>query len=152
MRVVVVGAGGILAPAAAALAARGDEVTGIALSRAGIPAGVVPLAVDAREAAAFDGAAWDAGIVYLPAVTEPSLAALASAVAGRLVRVEVSAAADPVHGEPHPQPDVLLLGWADDDGASRWHTPAEVSSAAVAVLDDGAGRILGAVRPWDARP
>jgi hypothetical protein len=148
MRVVVVGAGGILAPAAAALAARGDEVTGVALSCSGIPGGVVSLVADAREPATFAGRRFDAGIVYLPAVTPESLAALADAVAGPVVRVATSSGADPALGDVVTAPWTLQLGWHE----GRWHTPAEVSDAALEVLADGRGRVLGSVRPWEDRP
>lgn len=144
----VVGAGGILAPAAAALVARGDSVTGIATSIAGIPEGVEAIAADGREPATFGGRTWDAAVVYLPAVSDASLAVLTDAVAGPVVRVAVSAAADPALGEFEVEPGALQLGWQD----GRWHTPAEVSAAALEVLADGAGRVLGVVRPWGERP
>jgi hypothetical protein len=50
----------------------------------------------------------------------------------------------------------LLLGWthAGEDGAARWHTPAEISRAALAARGaaDGSERILGVLRPWGDRP
>lgn len=154
-RVLVVGATGILAPAAAALAARGDEVTGVARSAAGMPDGVQALTVDARAADAFGTGRWQAALVYAPAVSDGSLEALRRVVDGRVVVVRVSAAADPARGEFALEPEVLQLGWAVDEGApssTRWHTPDEVSRAALAVLADGRGRVLGAVRPWPSRP
>ena len=66
--------------------------------------------------------------------------------------VRVSAAVDPALGDPYMPDDVLQLGWFDEDAGPRWHTPTEVSAAALAVLDDGVGRTLGSVRPWDRRP
>ena len=43
----------------------------------------------------------------------------------------------------------LVLGWR----GARWHTPAEVSAAALALaLGAGHEATLGAVRPWAARP
>lgn len=153
MHVLVVGAGGILAPAARALAERGHDVTGVALSPDGIPDGVERLVGDAHDPALVATGRWDAAVAYLPAVGPRALAALDRVVDGPVVRVEVSAAADPVHGdEPVLPPLTLLLGWNADGASARWHTPSEVSAAAVAVLDDGQSRILGAVRPWSDRP
>jgi hypothetical protein len=148
VRVLVIGAGGILAPAAQTLAARGDEVTGLALSADGVPEGVPALVGDASDPATFAGRSWDGAIVYLPAVGDASMRALADAVAGPIVRVAVTAAADPARGDFELREWTLQLGW--DDG--RWHTPAEVSEAALAVLSDGRGRLLGVVRPWSERP
>jgi hypothetical protein len=154
--VLVVGASGILAPAASALVERGAAVTGISRGRHA-PAGVNGLHVDAHDLPALDaalGAArWTAAIVYAPAVTAQTLPRVAEAVDGRVVHVRTSAAADPALGiEPALVPDVLLLGWVDDGGSTRWHTPQEVSDAALEVLADGASRILGTVRPWERRP
>ena len=59
---------------------------------------------------------------------------------------------------------LLLLGWRAATAASatpgadavvgitRWHTPAEISAAALACLADPAPALLGVVRPWSARP
>lgn len=154
--VLVVGAAGILAPAASALMKRGAEVTGISRRRRS-PAGVDGLHVDAHDLPALDAALgsarWEAAIVYAPAVTARTLPRIAAAVDGRVVLVRTSAAADPAHGlEPVLAPDVLLLGWVDDGRSTRWHTPQEVSDAALEVLADGEPRILGAVRPWERRP
>lgn len=154
--VLVVGASGILAPAASALVERGAAVTGLSRRRRA-PAGVDGLHVDAHDLPALDtalGAArWTAALVYEPAVTAQTLPRVAAAVDGRVVLVRTSAAADPAHGaEPVVAPDMLLLGWVDDGGTTRWHTPQEVSDAALEVLADGAPRILGTVRPWERRP
>jgi hypothetical protein len=46
----------------------------------------------------------------------------------------------------------LLLGWTADSGVARWHTPTEISAAALEVLGHGRPAILGTVRPWSARP
>lgn len=154
--VLVVGASGILAPAASALVKHGAEVTGIS-RRGHSPAGVNGLHVDAHDLPALDlalgVARWTAAIVYEPAVTALSLPRIAAAVDGRVVLVRTSAAADPAHGiEPRLAPDVLLLGWVDDGASTRWHAPQEVSDAALEVLADGRPRILGTVRPWERRP
>lgn len=154
--VLIVGASGILAPAASALVELGDAVTGIGRRRA-MPAGVNGLHVDARDLPALDpalGAArWTAAIVYEPAVTALSLPRIQAAIDGRVVLVRTSAAADPAHGDELAlAPGILLLGWVDDGASTRWHTPREVSDAALEVLADGTPRILGTVRPWEHRP
>jgi hypothetical protein len=50
---------------------------------------------------------------------------------------------------------VLQLGWADGARGSRWHTPGEVSAAAMGALEvpwRPRTVLLGSVRPWSARP
>lgn len=128
---------------------------------------------------ALAGRAWVDALVYAPAVSDSSLEWLRAATRGRLVLVRTSAAADPRRGDLAVPPGTLQLGWrdADADSAStgpevtgaataagsgvparhpppteRWHTPAEVSAAALAVLADGTARTLGSVRPWSDRP
>jgi len=157
MRVLVVGATGILRPAVGALADRGDDVTGVSRGVAGIPDGVRALAVDARDrgalAATLGGRAWDRAIVYRNVVRAETLPEIELRVEGRLVLIRTSGAADPSKGEPDERPNVLQLGWAADGaGGTRWHTPDEISAAAIAVLDDGEFRMLGVVRPWRDRP
>lgn len=158
--VVIVGASGLLWPAAAQLVMAGVAVVGVA--RSGdrpMPDGVTPVLVDARDSDALThavaGAAADAedALVYEPASSPDAIAALSELVRGRVVTVRTSWAADPALGEFAVAADTLVLGWtADDAGGIRWHTRAEVSEAALAVLEDGAGRVLGAIRPWSDRP
>ncbi|MFS0895157.1 hypothetical protein [Microbacterium sp. 179-I 3D3 NHS] len=153
--ILVVGASGILAPAASVLVSRGAAVTGVGRSRP-MPDGVEAVHVDARDLGALDAALgsrrWDAALVYDPAVTESTLPRLAAAIDGRLVRVRTSAAADPAHGEPALLADTLQLGWHEEGDEVRWHTPDEVSAAALVVFDDGDPCTLGVVRPWERRP
>lgn len=148
--VLVIGATGILAPAAAALAAAGASV--IAVSRRGADGSV---AVDASDAAALrdalDGRSWDDALAYGPAVSRESLAFVRAGTPGRCVLVRTSAAADPALGILVVPRNTLQLGWTAG-GTPRWHTPAEVSDAALGVLADGAPRTLGTVRPWSDRP
>lgn len=157
LRALIVGASGILAPAAAALVLRNFHVTGISRNNVGMPTGVHPLVVDAKNLPALtyavNGHSWSTAIVYMPAVEEGTLALLRSIVTGHLVEVRVAADADPVHGAFEVPSDTLQLGWHEaPPGAARWHTPDEVSAAALEVLSDSRGRILGAVRPWEHRP
>jgi hypothetical protein len=148
--VLVLGATGILAPAAAILAARGDLVIGV--SRGG-RAGTI--AVDATDAAALEaalaGRSWDDAIVYARTVSTESLAFVRASTPGRCVVVRGSGAADPALGALVVPPDTLQLGWTIDE-PHRWHTPAEVSDAALEVLADGGPATLGTVRPWRDRP
>ena len=124
MRVLVVGATGILRPAVVALAAAGHDVTGVSRGIAGIPDGVRGLAVDARDrdalAATLGGRHWDRAIVYRNAVRSDSLPEIELRVEGRLVLVRTSGAADPAKGDPVVRSSVLQLGWTDD-GAEVLH-------------------------------
>src|SRR5689334_10427636 len=119
-----------------------------------MPAGVEPVVADASVDRLPTG--WDAAVVYCPAVSEAAIAALDEQ--GRVLRVRTSAAADPQRAgedfDPATLPaDTLQLGWhLDADGDARWHTPAEVSAAALAVLDSGTSAVLGVVRPWGGHP
>lgn len=153
--ILLVGASGILAPAASSLVARGVPVTGIARRHA-MPIGVEPLHVDASVADALRAALgdhrWSAAIVYEPAVASHTLPLIA-VVADRVIRVRTTAAVDPSRGHAAVPPDVLQLGWTQGGNEpARWHTPAEVSAAVLEVLDDGRARTLGEIRPWERRP
>ncbi|MGF2950069.1 Rossmann-fold NAD(P)-binding domain-containing protein [Microbacterium alcoholitolerans] len=152
--VLVIGASGILAPAAAALASRGTQVTGVARTRR-MPAGVEPLYIDAASedalSAALGDRRWSAAIVYEPAVSPLTLELITSAV-DRIVLVRTTAAVGPSRGEPASASEVLQLGWTCGPGPARWHTPEEVSAAALEVLVDGQPRVLGEIRPWSRRP
>jgi len=170
--VIVVGSTGVLRPAATTLEQRGDAVIGV--SRHGESGSI---GVDARDPlalrTALDGRAWDDAVIYDRAVSPSSLAFLRAATPGRCVLVRASAAADPRHGILVVPRDTLQLGWRPsgdgagpivsvrpgaegldrgDGAASRWHSPEEISVAALAVLADGTPRTLGAVRPWSDRP
>lgn len=106
-------------------------------------------------------------VLYCATAGDDAVSELVRPVRGRVVHVLTSASADPARvGAPAPLPATLpaatgsvrlLLGWhmdaQQDVGAtSRWHTPAEISAAALASLDDGRDRTLGTVRPWTDRP
>jgi hypothetical protein len=155
-RTLVIGASGILAPLAAALAEAGDEVTGVARTRSA-PSGVATVLVDAASPGALRSAlgagGWDRAVVYAPAVSVESSAVIDALVSGRTVVVRTSSAADPARGPLRIPDETLQLGWTSaPDGGTRWHSPDEVSTAARLVLEDGRGRVLGRVRPWDGRP
>ncbi|WP_061016431.1 hypothetical protein [Microbacterium sp. CCH5-D1] len=152
--ILIVGASGVLAPAAAALVARGEQVTGIARHRP-MPIGVEELCIDATDADAVRSAIgdrrWPVIVVYVRAVGPESLSVL-EAAAERMVLVRTSDAVAPALGEPFVPRDVLQLGWTSGPDASRWHTATEISAAAIEVLDTGEARTLGAIRPWERRP
>ncbi|BDZ54450.1 Rossmann-fold NAD(P)-binding domain-containing protein [Agromyces marinus] len=153
--ILVIGASGVLAPAVEAL--RLDaRVTGISLTRPA-PDGVESILVNASDpvalGSALAGRSWSAAVVYAPAVTRDTLAIIAAASSRRAVVVRTSDAVDPAHGAVDVPADTLQLGWAvEPDGRRRWHSAEEISAAALEVLSDGVGRVLGAIRPWEERP
>ena len=167
MTVLVIGATGILRPAVSSLVLAGTPVVAVARGADAMAfAGdsVTPLPVDASDpralAEALGHQPFSAALVYAPAVGLDSLWLVRTTVTGRVVVVLTSASADTgtEHfdvgdlGRPMCDEVRLLLGWHGAGPDIRWHTPAEVSEAALAVLADGQERILGSVRPWRDRP
>lgn len=164
------GATGVLRPAVEALSRRGDEVLAVArrpapLAELAAATGAAVLAVDLSrpDLAPEVVPAADAALVYRPAVGDPALQLLTRRIRDRGVLVVTSAAADPALAGADfdlralpPAPAAawrrLVLGWAHDGPVTRWHTPEEISAAAVRVLDSGREEVLGAVRPWQRRP
>ena len=159
----VVGGTGILAPAAAALAARGWTVSVLARGAAGDGAVAVDATDPAALAAALDAAIARRGplglaLVYAPFAPADAQAAIAARVPGTLVHVLVSAWAAPGADRAARDrwaPDGagatlrVTLGWT----AGRWHTPAEVSRGVLRALDgDEAEAVVGRLRPWSGRP
>ncbi|EGJ73051.1 hypothetical protein STTU_0262 [Streptomyces sp. Tu6071] len=169
----------MLRPSVRALVARGTAVTAVArdgraLAKLAAECGplVRALAADAG-APGFARALRDAGgrggftgaLVYTPALPVPRAKDL---LGGTRVLILPSAWAAPDAAGPSGAsawtPDDLpaetagsrrlVLGWHAAAGASRWHTPEEISAAALALLDAPArtDAVLGAVRPWSARP
>ncbi|WP_346156312.1 hypothetical protein [Nonomuraea recticatena] len=178
--VLVIGGTGILAPAVGTLARRGTVVSVVSRSAARVAAlrdglataggarvnGVIADVTDPPAlAAALDEAAGTCGPIGLALVYQPFAPAeawdtLVPRVGELLVTVLVSnyAAEDapppPLREGHHERLLVrhLLLGWHRDVNGVRWHTPEEVSTAAVGVADRRASTVLGAVRPWTERP
>ncbi|MGE6737182.1 hypothetical protein, partial [Streptomyces sp. NPDC059900] len=124
---------------------------------------------DLRAAAAH--APLTGAVVYAPAVPPGTVARLVRpVVAGPLVLLVTSEWAAPGRPgtdagpwTPNALPAearsgaagrLLVLGWHGEGRTARWHTPQEISAAALALLDAPAGRdtALGALRPWSARP
>ncbi|PDQ35989.1 MAG: hypothetical protein B5766_02255 [Candidatus Lumbricidophila eiseniae] len=152
----VIGASGVLAPAAAKLVRTGDTVTGVSLRRP-VPTGVEHVLVDARSVSAFSSAinerCWNRAVVYAPAVSSGVLKRLDSAVEGVIVLVRTTAAVTDTVGRLELPPGTLQLGWTDaPDGKTRWHTPEEISQAALEVLNNGRATVLGRITPWADRP
>lgn len=169
-RVLVVGATGILRPAAERLAGGGWTVLAAA-RRAGalVDRGprIVPVPLDVTVPESVAEAVRvhrpEAAIVYARAAPEPARALLSgilSGLPGPVVEVLTSRWAAPSKADESP-PDLgslsptplgvpLLLGWVA--GERRWHTPEEVSAAAVETFEERRPRVLGTVRPWRERP
>ncbi|MEV0845068.1 hypothetical protein AB0J21_04120 [Streptomyces sp. NPDC049954] len=143
------------------------------------PGDVRPLAADAtaddfgaRLRRAGGPAGFTGALVYAPALPPRAVTGqvAASLDAGPLVLILTSEWAAPGNGAPasaawapHLLPAgarpgdacrPLVLGWRGTGPAVRWHTPEEISAAALALLDDprGTDAVLGEVRPWTARP
>lgn len=155
-----------------ALAAAGHQVLAAARTARDLrdlastdPECIVPLPVDYTDdsafAAALAGHGFDQAVVYAPALSDRSRSALLDIPAGTSVDILTSAAARPSVSpeEPFELSRIgparspwcrLVLGWTGSP--PRWHTPAEISEAAVDVLRLGEDRLLGTVRPWADRP
>jgi NAD(P)-dependent dehydrogenase (short-subunit alcohol dehydrogenase family) len=162
--VLVVGATGALRPAALALAARGEHV--FALARPGhrltdlanSAAQIEPVAVDFTDLASLPRTLpdrYDGALLYCPTAPAEAIRLFADRAA-RVVHMLTSSAADPAVAGCEPDLTALpaagirvLLGWRPD---RTWHTPDEISSAALTAWDDGRDRLLGTVRPWTDRP
>ncbi|MBL3683163.1 hypothetical protein D3229_12555 [Leucobacter aridicollis] len=90
--------------------------------------------------------------MYVPAVSADTLALIRDHVDGTVVVLRTSKAAAPENTRDHND-DELILGWVElPHGTSRWHTPAEVSAAALRVARGEPLSVLGSVRPWEGRP
>jgi hypothetical protein len=165
-RLLLIGATGIFAPLLAMLVAHGQAVVAVgrrpkALRRAPVGCPIVADTTTAEGAAAVIACGpYDGAVVYRPAVERATLPPLLTAVRGRAVLVVTSVAADPRTGHgpdeiadalrPRPGDAVLALGWRKEPPG--WHTAEEISRAAQEVLASGEDEVLGALRPWDARP
>jgi hypothetical protein len=143
--------------------------------------GVRPVAADltdleAMQAALRNTPRFSAALVYAPRAAPGVRELIAQHVDGRLVELLTSQwaapedtdrpdAIDPDTIDPDTiDPDAidpaaldsvgvpLLLGWTADSGVPRWHTPSEISAAALEVLVHGRPAVLGTVRPWHTRP
>ncbi|RKS72490.1 hypothetical protein CLV35_2734 [Motilibacter peucedani] len=162
-RILVVGATRVLRPAVlrladdgwrvVAVARTGDELERLADERRG---SIAPLAADRTRtkelrARLTSAGTLDAALVYAPGAPAALLAVLRRAVSGPVVQLLTSAAAAPdglMPAAPAQPWHQVVLGWRD----GRWHTPEEVSAAALTALAEERDVVLGAVRPWAERP
>ncbi len=184
--VLVVGGTGILSPAVRVLVDRGARVSVVSRSGHGVPAGADAVVADvtrvAALAAALDLAIGERGplglaLAYQPFAPAGAWAALAARVDGPLVALLTSGHAAPRDAPAPPLPagavagaEVrhLLLGWHPPGAGlpARWHTPEEISAAALGVAgvaggndgnggdgrDDRDGGRAGGTGPREGRP
>lgn len=143
------------------------------------PGRLLPLAADHGDPglpALLDAAERDAGpftgaLLYCPTAPDRAVREMLARVGRGGVGVQVltsrwAAPVDAGHGpwswsdlppsaRPAPHTRLLLLGWrASADGGSGWHSPEEISAAALRLYDrpHPSDAVLGTVRPWDHRP
>ncbi|MGW2339536.1 hypothetical protein [Streptomyces sp. NPDC001661] len=142
------------------------------------PGHVSPLAADATARdfgpvlrGASESAPLTGAVVYAPALPPGMLTEIVGSVVGGpvvvLVTSEWAAPGDsgtetgvwkpndlPLAARSGTAGRLLVLGWSGQGNGVRWHTPREISAAALALLEAPADRdaVLGAVRPWSARP
>ncbi len=179
--VLVVGATGILRPAVGTLLARGvcvlavardgDRLMRLADSTHGRPDQLLTLAYDAADASfpvaveaslTAAGLRLDTAVTYSPASRREVLDELAATAPGGLVEILTSNVAAPRGSDRSwqladlppgsPRWRRLVLGWHRQVCGSRWHTPDEVSSAALHALDSAGDHLLGVVSPWEDGP
>lgn len=163
--VAVVGATGVLRPAAERLVERGVRVVGVARTIAALEAmrGALgdlfsPHPADTTAGCPELPLRLAGALAYGPAVGGRTVAALREATDGTVVLVLTSAAARPGREEwsvtdlpPMPGVRRLVLGWT---ASGRWHDATAISEAALDLLgaDSDEDRVLGVVRPWAGRP
>lgn len=141
------GATRILAPAARALVARNQEVLAVSRGGPGLQADALLDSSVTLLPGTLSGA-----LLYGPAVSEAVVAVVAARCDGPVVHILTSRAADPAAALPAAAAGVrrLVLGWRPD---RTWHSPEEVSAAALALFDsEDAADVLGVVQPWADRP
>ncbi len=151
--VLVVGGTGILAPAVVGLAARGMVVSIVSRNKhrtSDIGDIVVADVTNVPNfVTALGDRRFDLALAYLPFGDQAAWDVI-DARADRVVQVLTSAYAAPDGPEPPlPGRPRLILGWHP---SGRWHTPEEISAAALALTESGDEAVLGVTRPWDGRP
>ena len=171
----IVGATGVLLPAVHTYLGRGATVVAVARNRARLTglalAGgerLLPVSLDVFEPAAVDGAlasaplrdGVDAAVLYVAGTDDDAeneaVARLSQVVRGATLRILTSRWQPPPTAEPSSGrwPRVadrwhLLLGHSSVPGADGgfWHTPQQISAAAVAALAGGRDAVLGRSSP-----
>jgi NAD(P)-dependent dehydrogenase (short-subunit alcohol dehydrogenase family) len=177
----VVGATGILRPAALSLLSHGsvviavgrdvDRLAELSAAAEAQPGQLREVRTDATDPGFVDeiGAVLSeldrtlvSAVVYAPAISAESADEIMRRWNPRLVEILTSRWAEPtvldrewtVADLPRA-PDLrhrLVLGWQRVQSRSAWHTPEQISAAALAALDLPGDRILGRVHPWSDRP
>lgn len=167
----MVGATRILRPAVAQLVDAGEGVVGVARTRSYLVAlaaesgaDFIPIAVDYTDpeslAVALKGVPYlQSGLIYAPNATVATLQVFREFVYGSVVEILTSRVAseqpdqpfDPANLPAAPGGDWhrLVLGWKAD---RTWHSPSEISDAALRVLRTGVSEQLGLLRPCADRP
>jgi hypothetical protein len=168
----VVGGTGILRPAVETLEGRGWQVTVLARGVTDEPPHRFAAAVDAADAPALGVALDDAisargpfglALVYAPFAPASSMAAIAERISSHLIYVLTTEweapGADRAERDawaPHGAGGLtqrVTLGWTQGSEGPRWHTPEEVSQAALDAIERSTREItLGTLRPWSDRP
>jgi hypothetical protein len=177
----VVGATGILRPAALSLLSVGMSVVGVGrdagrvasleTAAAALPGSLHTLALDAAQPGFVDALGHlltrqslglEAALVYAPATSPAVTEELMYRWKPRLVELLTSESVGPLGSgvvwTVSRLPQVgdtrrrLVLGWRRESGHSRWHSAEEVSGGALAALASSGDRILGSVHPWSDRP
>ncbi|WP_156045491.1 hypothetical protein [Herbidospora cretacea] len=92
---------------------------------------------------------FDLALAYLPFGDQAAWDVI-DARADRVVQVLTSVYAAPDRPQPPlPGRPRLILGWHP---TGRWHTPEEISAAALELAFSGNDAVLGVTRPWGERP
>jgi hypothetical protein len=173
-RVLVVGGSGMLAGLARALCDHAGKVSVLARNEKRIRAispAIEPIACDYNDGVALSEAlsqidAPDLVVAWIHGRAPHARREIAEGVAadGRFVHVLGSA-----HGEPgHPERlddmakavqglpidyQTVLLGFAVENGKSRWLTNAEISVGVFAAIEsEVAHSVVGTLEPWSAKP
>ena len=166
----MIGGTRILRPLVLALAARGEDVTVVARTQTALDelrrearGEVRALRCDYGDSLGFVALLerelpFAVAVAYMPGAPAASVRAVAAS-AEQIVHVLPSAFARPgIAGDEleaaapaaRGRTAQLLLGWTQQ---RRWHTPDQISVAALDLLDSGRPEgVLGLTRPWDDRP
>jgi len=175
----VIGATGILRPAAHHLLQHGVDVVAVGRdparfdalreATADTPGTLIELPADAASRSFADeldalllrdSTTLSDVLAYAPATTVAVLTALSVDGAIPTVEVVTSAVARPGGPDrPWTLGDLperpwrrLVLGWWYRDGVPTWHDADQISAAALAVRDGTGDHLLGSVTPWSDRP
>ena len=172
--VLVIGATGILLPAVLSLSAAGLDVVAVGrddrkLAPLAAATSVVTINGDLHDASALEATLRNAriepagAIIYSADASATELRKIGALVNGPRLYVLASQFGAPPGDDQQGVVDsealdqtlhgcVLILGWAATPSGPRWHSPDEVSSAALEHFRARSSGTLGTVRPWSQRP